>query len=173
MSVLLDAGAGTTWTYKSKENNRTYRRSEGLAIASLEMFKSGMFSSNESQPCQVDADGLRGMTLEKMTFGLQVSESNPIAGLEGRTGLLIRLAGALQNEQLFGADGRPGNMLGKSLSLVPRCYTNFPRLSTVSPPHTRLLNPHHSPPSPLVRHRRWPGSHLARLSHNNRQHLTR
>lgn len=39
ISVLLDAGAGTTWSYKSNENGKTYRRSEGLAIASLEMFK--------------------------------------------------------------------------------------------------------------------------------------
>jgi len=112
VSVLLDAGAGTTWTYKSKENGRIYRRSEGLAIASLEMFKTGIFSSNDSQPCQVDADGLRGLTVEKMAEGLQVTQANPIAGLEGRTGLLIRLADALNNQQFFGADARPGNMLG-------------------------------------------------------------
>lgn len=47
-----------------------------------------------------------------MAAGLQVSESNPLAGLEGRTGLLVRLAEALNNQQLFGADARPGNMLG-------------------------------------------------------------
>lgn len=39
VSVLLDAGAGTQWSYKSIENGRIYRRSEGLAVASLEMFK--------------------------------------------------------------------------------------------------------------------------------------
>lgn len=39
VSVLLDAGAGTQWSFKSAENGRTYRRSEGLAIASLEMYK--------------------------------------------------------------------------------------------------------------------------------------
>lgn len=39
VSVLLDAGAGTEWKYKSTENGRIYRRSEGIAIASLEMFK--------------------------------------------------------------------------------------------------------------------------------------
>lgn len=39
ISVLLDAGAGTQWSYKSNENGRVYRRSEGLAIASLEMYK--------------------------------------------------------------------------------------------------------------------------------------
>lgn len=119
VSVLLDAGAGTSWSYKSKENGRTYRRSEGLAIASLEMFKSGLFSSNTTQQCQVDADGLRALTVDKMAAGLQVSESNPIAGLEGRTGLLIRLADALRNHSLFGADARPGNMLGITHSPHP------------------------------------------------------
>ncbi len=39
VSVLLDAGAGPSWSYKSTENGRIYRRSEGIAVASLEMFK--------------------------------------------------------------------------------------------------------------------------------------
>jgi hypothetical protein len=39
ISVLLDAGAGTEWSYKSRENGRVYRRSEGIAVASLELFK--------------------------------------------------------------------------------------------------------------------------------------
>lgn len=112
VSVLLDAGAGNTWSYTSREDGRTYRRSEGLAIASLEMFRSGMFSSHTSEPCQVDADGLRRLTVQNMAKGLQVTPHNQIAGLEGRTGLLIRLADALNNTELFGADARPGNMLG-------------------------------------------------------------
>ena len=112
VSVLLDAGAGTSWSYKSKENGRTYRRSEGLAIASLEMFKDGIFSSNSNQPHQVDGEGLKRLNIKVMAHGLQVSETNPIAGLEGRTGLLTRLANALYNQDLFGADARPGNMLG-------------------------------------------------------------
>ena len=40
VSVLLDAGSGTEWSFKSVENGRIYKRSEGIAIASLEMFKS-------------------------------------------------------------------------------------------------------------------------------------
>jgi hypothetical protein len=43
---------------------------------------------------------------------MQVSDSNPMSGLEGRAGLLMRLASALQNEEIFGVDGRPGNMIG-------------------------------------------------------------
>jgi hypothetical protein len=113
VSVLLDAGAGTKWQYKSKESGRIYRRSEGLAVASLEMFKSGAFSSNPKEPCQVDSAGLRKLDVNVMARGLQVTSSNPIDGLEGRTSLLLRLAQALQNQEVFGLEARPGNMLGR------------------------------------------------------------
>ncbi|TVY14343.1 Uracil catabolism protein 4 [Lachnellula arida] len=116
VSVLLDAGAGTSWSYKSIENGKVYKRSEGLAIASLEMFKSGAFSSDKSQPHQVDSEGLQRLTLGVMRSGLQVSDSNPIAGLDGRTELLIKLSEALKNHAYFGADGRPGNMLDYLIS---------------------------------------------------------
>ena len=115
VSVLLDAGAGTRWSYKSKESGKIYKRSEGLAVASLEMFKSGCFSSADGQPCRVDSEGLRKVNVEVLRRGLQVSEGNPLAGLEGRAGLLERLSGALRNREFFGKDGRPGCMLGTFL----------------------------------------------------------
>jgi Protein of unknown function (DUF1688) len=90
-----------------------YRRSEGLAVASLEMFKAGMFSSDDKQPYRVDADGLKKVTVELMGRALQISEQNSIIGLEGRASLLMRLSGALRsNTEFFGFDARPGNMLG-------------------------------------------------------------
>lgn len=112
VSVLLDAGAGTKWSYKSKESGKTYRRSEGLAIASLEMFKAGCFSSNPSEPCQVDGAGLKSLGVEQLGRGLQVSDINPIAGLEGRAGLMSRLGDAMNDSSIFGSDGRPGGILG-------------------------------------------------------------
>jgi hypothetical protein len=120
VSVLLDAGAGTSWSYKSKESGRVYSRSEGLAVASLEMFKAGYFSSRKDQPHQVDAVGLRNVTVETLAKGMQVSDSNPMSGLEGRAGLLIRLSSALQKPEMFGADARPGNMIGE-LALNDLC----------------------------------------------------
>ncbi|KAF2125363.1 DUF1688-domain-containing protein [Dothidotthia symphoricarpi CBS 119687] len=116
VSVLLDAGAGTKWQYKSKETGRIYRRSEGLAVASLEMFKAGAFSSNANEPCQVDSAGLRRLDVGVIARGLQVTDANPIAGLEGRTSLLQKLAGALQNQEVFGLEARPGNMIDYLLS---------------------------------------------------------
>lgn len=114
VSVLLDAGAGARWQYKSKQSGKIYRRTEGLAVASLEMFTAGLFSSDVNQPHQVDSLGLERLSVEKLAKGLQVTEHNPISGLDGRAGLLIRLGNALQNREFFGSNGRPGNMLGRS-----------------------------------------------------------
>ncbi|KAL2207855.1 DUF1688 domain-containing protein [Sarocladium strictum] len=117
ISVLLDAGAGTQWSYKSNENGRIYRRSEGIAVASLEMFKTGLFSGNPDNRAQVDRIGLRSLTVEKLAAGLQSRPGNEMAGLEGRTQLLIRLADALEEKTDFwGQDGRPGNMVDHLLS---------------------------------------------------------
>jgi len=166
VSVLLDAGAGTAWSYKSKQNGRVYKRSEGLAIASLEMFKDGLFSSNKQQRHQADAAGLRELTIEKMAAGLQVSEQNPMAGLEGRASLLIRLADALSNDTLFGADGRPGNMLGKSPLFFVLATTDTIRLSHLPPHNTSILRSHRPPADSLVCSHRRPSTHLATEPYN-------
>ena len=57
VSVLLDAGAGTKWSYREKSMNEADEgigRSEGLAVASIEMWESGTFSSDPHEPCRVD-----------------------------------------------------------------------------------------------------------------------
>jgi hypothetical protein len=48
VSVLLDAGAGDHWRYVEPGTDKTYERSEGIAVASLYMFKNLAFSSKES-----------------------------------------------------------------------------------------------------------------------------
>ncbi|MGL4499867.1 MAG: DUF1688 family protein, partial [Planktothrix sp.] len=50
ISVLLDAGAGEKWHYQESETGLSWRRSEGLAIASYEMFSQGLFSSDPESP---------------------------------------------------------------------------------------------------------------------------
>lgn len=76
------------------------------------MFKEGVFSSDPTNPCQVDTEGLRRLDAATLARGLQVSDANPLAGLEGRAGLMARLAIAMSNTKYFGAKGRPGHMLG-------------------------------------------------------------
>ncbi|BFZ59950.1 hypothetical protein YB2330_000972 [Saitoella coloradoensis] len=112
VSVLLDAGAGTKWTYKEEASHEIYRRSEGLAVASLEMFNRGRFTGDIINPWRVDAEGLSLMTAEILGEDMQVSEDNPLAGLEGRTELLNNLGKALRAKpEYFGKDARPGNIL--------------------------------------------------------------
>ncbi|PGH16333.1 hypothetical protein AJ79_01875 [Helicocarpus griseus UAMH5409] len=129
VAVLLDAGSGNKWQYKSKESGKIYRRSEGLAVASLEMFKAGLFSSDPTEPCQVDGAGLKKITVEVLAKGMQHSENNPLAGLEGRAGLLMRLSEALNNQELFGVDARPGNMLDYLLSHQTTLASSVPIIS--------------------------------------------
>ena len=47
VSVLLDAGAGDPWVYKTK-TGEILNRSEGLAVASFDLFTTGVFSSTRT-----------------------------------------------------------------------------------------------------------------------------
>ena len=98
VSVLLDAGAGATWRYRDDTSGKAIGRSEGLAIASLDMFASGAFSSDARDPHRVDADKLAELSVADLERGFQVSAENPLVGLEGRVDLLRRL-GRLVVEQ--------------------------------------------------------------------------
>ncbi|KZT09919.1 DUF1688-domain-containing protein [Laetiporus sulphureus 93-53] len=113
VSVLLDAGAGNTWTYHEKESDMNFMRSEGLGVASIKMFEEGFFSGDSSNPHRVDAVGLARITPERTAVAMQVSGSNPMVGIEGRTSLLVNLSNALKaNPTYFGPDARPGNLVG-------------------------------------------------------------
>lgn len=83
-------------------------------ISSSNIEWQGVFSGDKANKYQVDKEGLRSLTVDKMAKGLQSREGNEMAGLEGRTQLLVRLADAMEaSNDFFGQDGRPGNMLGK------------------------------------------------------------
>jgi hypothetical protein len=113
VSVLLDAGAGAQWRYEEGRTGETYIRSEGLAVASFDMFVSGAFSSRPEDPFRVDADVLMTLTAEDLAEGFQVSPDNPLVGLEGRAALLNRLGRVVAtNPDIFGQidDPRPGGL---------------------------------------------------------------
>ncbi|KAF8627139.1 hypothetical protein AX17_006356 [Amanita inopinata Kibby_2008] len=112
VSVLLDAGAGNVWKYAEAASGRVFSRSEGLGVASVHMFEAGLFSGNPAQPYQADAKGLSAITLEKVANSMQVDESNPMTGVEGRTNLLRNLGMALNaNPEYFGPSARPGYII--------------------------------------------------------------
>jgi len=113
VSVLLDAGAGAQWHYEEGRTGETYIRSEGLAVASFDMFLSSAFSSKPEDPFRVDADVLMTLTAEDLASGFQVSADNPLVGLEGRAALLNRLGRVIAtNPDIFGQvdDARPGGL---------------------------------------------------------------
>ncbi|MFM2429229.1 MAG: hypothetical protein RLZZ511_442 [Cyanobacteriota bacterium] len=110
-SVLLDAGAGEQWRYVDAQG-QTWQRSEGLAIACLEMFERGLWSGDGRQ--RTDANGLGQITLAQLQAGFQVSAKNPMLGLEGRWQMLKRLATVLEQRDFIDRSGdspRFGNLI--------------------------------------------------------------
>ena len=113
VSVLLDAGAGPDWTYRDPATGARVGRSEGLALASLDMFAAGAFSSDPRRPLRVDAAALQHMSSETLCRHFQAGAGNPLLGVEGRVTLLRRLGTAVAaSPDIFGrADTpRPGGL---------------------------------------------------------------
>jgi hypothetical protein len=121
VSVLLDAGAGPQWRYKEApaadgRGGMTLERSEGLGVASFHAFISGLFSSDPTAPQRADALGLQRLSTTQLAHAFQVSDSNPLVGLEGRAHLLRRLGKALAEQpEVFGSPARPGNLFDYAL----------------------------------------------------------
>src|SRR5829696_2000755 len=113
VSVLLDAGAGSGWRYQEGRTGETYARSEGLAVASFDMFIGGTFSSRADDPFRADADALMALDADELARGFQVRIDNPLVGLEGRAALLNRLGQVVADNQGAFAqadDPRPGGL---------------------------------------------------------------
>ncbi|MGR0188797.1 URC4/urg3 family protein [Azospirillum aestuarii] len=110
-SVLLDAGAGDRWRYRDA-TGLELARSEGLAIASFDLFRSGGFADAPVHaPLRADAATLSTMTGTALARSFQAGPDNPLVGLEGRAALLRRLGSALTAApDLFGTPGRVGNL---------------------------------------------------------------
>jgi hypothetical protein len=95
VSVLLDAGAGSAWRYRDPQTGTEMGRSEGLALASLRMFEAGLFSADPADPLRADAARLAGLDAATLAAGFQVSDANPLQGLDGRAALLVRFGRAV------------------------------------------------------------------------------
>jgi hypothetical protein len=113
LSVLLDAGAGPSWRYEEGRTGETYARSEGLAVASFDMFIGGAFSSRPDDPLRADAAALSGLSAAELEGLMQVGPDNPLVGLSGRATLLNRLGRTVAGRpDMFAAadDPRPGGL---------------------------------------------------------------
>jgi hypothetical protein len=113
VSVFLDAGAGPSWRYHDPLTGSAIGRSEGLGLASLAMFTGGAFSADPHQPLRADADVLAKFSVADLERGMQVSDANPLVGLDGRADLLRRLGRLVASKpEIFGRDDtpRPGGL---------------------------------------------------------------
>lgn len=99
ISVLLDAGVGGNWKWIDPNTNKQYSRSEGLAMATLAMFKDGLFSDQGqgSQVHQATAKALSSLKLSDLEQGFQIKpETNEVTGLGCRLAMLNRLGEGMQ-----------------------------------------------------------------------------
>ena len=108
VSVLLDAGAGPQWRYRDAATGESIGRSEGLALASLDMFAHGVFSCAVDNPLRADAAALAQVDTATLTKGFQIGPGNTLVGLEGRAALLRSLGElALSRPVIFAREDGP------------------------------------------------------------------
>jgi hypothetical protein len=90
ISVLLDAGAGMQWKYLEKSTQTEYRRSEGLAVASFDLFANGFFAQ-DGRSLRADSARLKLFSAADLAQGFQVDSANPLIGVESRASLIQKL----------------------------------------------------------------------------------
>jgi len=113
VSVLLDAGAGSSWLFSDPESGARIGRSEGLAVASLAWVRRGGLSARGEAYC-VDAEGLASVSETSLRDAFQVRTDNPLVGVPGRVHLLRALSDALRaRPDVFGKDARIGGLVDR------------------------------------------------------------
>ena len=120
-SVFLDAGAGPAWRYHDPKTGSAIGRSEGLGLASLAMFAGGTFSADPAEPLRADADVLAKLSVGDIECGMQVTDANPMVGIEGRAELLQRLGRLVASKpDVFGSQDtpRPGGLFDRLAKLA-------------------------------------------------------
>lgn len=109
LSVLLDAGAGAQWQYLDKKTGTLLKRSEGLAIATFDMFCNGVFSDDGS--ASASTTRLQSLSLQDLADGFQVTAANPLLGLEPRLAMIHRLGKTIGSKpDYFGDSPRLGRL---------------------------------------------------------------
>jgi Protein of unknown function (DUF1688) len=110
MSVLVDAGTGGAWSYAAGATQSCFSSSEGLALASLDIYRMGVANAPGHA---LEAKWLAALDAREFEEAFQVRDGNPLSGVKGRVSLLNRLGQAcLARPEIFAAHGpaRPGGL---------------------------------------------------------------
>ena len=127
VSVLLDAGAGSTWRYRDERTGTKIGRSEGLAIATFDLYVRGTLSSDPAQPLRADAGGCGCMDRAAFERAFQVSDRNPLNGVAGRVRCLRALGRAVASRPEFDRRAEaPGDSVRRLGNLFDHIRANAP-----------------------------------------------
>ena len=110
MSVLVDAGTGGAWSYADGATQNRLSSSEGLALASLDLYRMGVAKAPGHA---LEAKWLAELDARAFEVAFQVRGGNPLSGVKGRVALLNRLGQAcLARPEIFAAHdpARPGGL---------------------------------------------------------------
>ncbi|KAI8061637.1 hypothetical protein BC940DRAFT_310016 [Gongronella butleri] len=86
------------WSYQDPHAARRYTGSQGIALAVLELFMNGVFSTEPDDPCRVDADALIHLDMSSVA-NLQATATLP--GLENRIQLLNHMGTVIKAQSYF------------------------------------------------------------------------
>ena len=112
VSVLLDAGAGGRWRYFDELTGKRIGRSEGLAVATFDLYRRGVLSSDPRQPLRADATALRRVDLGAFAQAFQLGDHNPLLGVGGRVRCLRALGRAVAARPEFAGRGEGDSAAG-------------------------------------------------------------
>jgi len=92
-----------------------------LGLASLAMFAGGAFSADPQEPLRADGEILANLAVADLESGMQVSDTNPLVGMDGRAELLRRLGRLVTSKpDVFGSQDtpRPGGLFDRLAKLA-------------------------------------------------------
>lgn len=140
VSVLLDAGAGGGWRYRDELTGTTIGRSEGLAIATFDLFRGGALSSDSGQPLRADAAALRRMDCNAFARAFQIDDANRLPGVAGRVRCLRKLGHAVAERPEFSPRGGPETAAARRLGhLFDHVRANAPQGRLPAPDLFRIV----------------------------------
>ena len=121
-SVLLDAGAGPQWAYRDPDTGARVGRSGGPGAGEPRYVRARrILAAIARSPLRADAAALESLTGEALGRHFQVTEDNPLAGVDGRAALLRRLGAvvAAKPEIFARVDApRPGGLFDHLAALA-------------------------------------------------------